>query len=264
MTMIFIRSLIFNIVFFMHTFIASIIFLLLCCFITRKQSLSLAKKSAHINQILLKYITKTNIQIEGIENIPTTGCIISIKHQSSWDTFYFLTCIQDPIFILKHTVFYIPILGFYFLKQGMIGVKRNSKYININSIINRAKKAIANNRQLIIYPEGTRRPPGAKPLYKRGIAHIYDSLSVPVIPIVVHAGLFWPRGKFMRYPGNFKVRVLKPIPPCMPRKIFFAELQEKMEHESNNLLLETVRDNPQLYLPETTKNALKHLQKNMS
>ncbi len=97
------------------------------------------------------------------------------------------------------------------------------------------------------------------PIYKKGIAHIYESLSVPVIPIVVHAGLFWPRKKFMRYPGNFKVRVLKPIPAGIPRKIFFAELQEKMEHASNNLLLETIRDNPQLYIPASTKKALQHL-----
>ncbi|WP_333947984.1 lysophospholipid acyltransferase family protein [Candidatus Liberibacter brunswickensis] len=261
--MIFLRSLIFNIVFFIHIFIASIIFLFACCFVSRKKCLLIAQKSAHINQIFLKYITKTNIQIEGIDNIPTTGCIIAIKHQSSWDTFYFLTCIKDPIFILKHTVFYIPVLGFYFLKQGMIGVKRNSKSIDMKNIIKRAKKAVVNNRQLIIYPEGTRRPPGDKPIYKRGIAHIYDALSIPVIPIVVHAGLFWPRRKFMRYPGNFKVRVLKPIPAGIPRKQFFAELQEKMEYESNNLLLETVRDNPQLHLPKSTKKALNNLQKNI-
>ncbi|KAE9510042.1 1-acyl-sn-glycerol-3-phosphate acyltransferase [Candidatus Liberibacter asiaticus] len=257
--MIFIRSLIFNIFFFIHIFIVSMIVLLLCCFITRKQCLYIAKKWAHVNQLLLKYITKTTVQIEGVDNIPSTGCIIAIKHQSSWDTFYFLTCIQDPIFILKHTVFYIPIIGFYCFKQGMIGVKRNSKNLDMKSIINRAKKAVMDNRQLIIYPEGTRRSPGDMPIYKKGIAHIYESLSVPVIPIVVHAGLFWPRKKFMRYPGNFKVRVLKPIPAGIPRKIFFAELQEKMEHASNNLLLETIRDNPQLYIPASTKKALQHL-----
>ncbi|WP_407041820.1 lysophospholipid acyltransferase family protein [Candidatus Liberibacter solanacearum] len=260
--MIFVRSLIFNILFLINTFAILIVLLLLNLFMTRKQCLYLAKIWAHTNQLLLKYITRTNIQIEGIENIPKTGCIIAIKHQSSWDTFFFLTCIEDPIFILKHTVFYIPIIGLYCIKQGMIGIKRNSRKLDMKTIINRAQKATTSNRQLIIYPEGTRRSPGDAPVYKKGIAHIYDSLAVPVIPIVVHAGLFWPRGKLMRYPGNFKVRVLKPIPAGIPRIIFFTDLQEKMEYESNKLLLETIHDNPKLNLPKSAQKALRQLQEN--
>lgn len=217
--------------------------------ITRKQCAHIAKIWAKINQLLLKYITKTNVIIEGLDNIPKTGCIIAIKHQSSWDTFYFLTCVEDPIFILKHTVFFIPIIGSYCIKQGMIGIDRSSKRLDMKNIIDLSRKAVENNRQLIIYPEGTRRLPGENAVYKKGISHIYDSLKVPVIPIVVHAGLFWPRRKFIRYPGYFKVRVLNPIPSNIPRKQFFEELQMKMESESEKLLLETIKDNPHLTLP---------------
>ncbi|AHA28327.1 lysophospholipid acyltransferase family protein [Candidatus Liberibacter americanus] len=251
--MIFIRSLIFNILFIINTFFTLIVLSISHLFITRKKCAHIAKIWAKINQLLLKYVTKTNVVIEGLDNIPKTGCIIAIKHQSSWDTFYFLTCVEDPIFILKHTVFFIPIIGFYCLKQGMIGVDRSSKRLDMKNIIDRSRQAVDNNRQLIIYPEGTRLLPGEKAIYKKGISHIYDSLKVPVIPIVVHAGLFWPKGRFVRYPGYFKVRVLNPIPPDMPRKKFFEEFQIKMEHESEILLLETIKDNPHLNLPLTAK-----------
>ncbi|MBY7649486.1 MAG: 1-acyl-sn-glycerol-3-phosphate acyltransferase [Candidatus Liberibacter europaeus] len=257
--MIFIRSLIFNILFFIHIFFVSLFFMMSYLFITRRQCLYIAKISTNINQLLLKYVTRTHVTIEGLDNIPKSGCIIAIKHQSSWDTIYFLTCVEDPIFILKHTVFYMPIIGLYCIKQGMIGVNRNSKNLNMKNIINRSREAVKNNRQLIIYPEGTRRSPGEATLYKKGISYIYDSLEVPVIPVVVHAGLFWPRGRFIRYPGHFKVRVLRPIPAKMPRQKFFEELKENMERESDKLLIETINDNPNLPLPTSAQIFYKKL-----
>ncbi|MBL0848873.1 MAG: 1-acyl-sn-glycerol-3-phosphate acyltransferase [Candidatus Liberibacter ctenarytainae] len=263
--MILIRSLIFNILFFLSIFLVLVIITLTYFVATRKKCLYIAKIWVNIIQLLLKYIVKTRITIEGKDNIPSSGCIIAIKHQSSWDTFYFFTCIEDPIYILKHTVFYIPLVGLYCLKQGMIGVKRNSKNLDMKKIINRSQKAMEQNRQLVIYPEGTRRLPGDNPIYKKGISYIYDSLAVPVIPIVVHAGLFWPRRTLKRYPGHFKVRVLEQIPAGMPRKQFFTVLQENMERESDKLLLETIQDNPHLPLPASVKqNLLKRTQNKTS
>ena len=108
-------------------------------------------------------------------------------------------------------------------------------------------------RQLIIYPEGTRRPPGAAPEYKYGIARLYRDLQMPVVPAVHHAGLFWPRRKSIRQPGHFKVRILPPFEPGMEPDAFFQHLVSVMEAASDQLLLETVDANPQLVLPEITK-----------
>ncbi|MBA5724012.1 1-acyl-sn-glycerol-3-phosphate acyltransferase [Candidatus Liberibacter sp.] len=260
--MILIRSIIFNILFCINILLAAIISIPLWLLSTKKQFMRFARIWVNIQQLLLKYVTKTCLKVEGLEHIPPKGCIIAIKHQSSWDTIFFLTCLNDPIFIVKRSIFYIPLFGWYCFRLGMIGVDRNSKRIDMRNIIKRSQKTVEQNRQLVIYPEGTRRPPGAKTIYKKGIAHIYNSLSVPVIPIVVHAGLFWPHKGFMRYPGNFKVRILPPIPPGMPKEDFFAKLQDNMEYESKKLLLETIQENPHLPLPISAKTTYEKLLEN--
>ena len=76
----------------------------------------------------------------------------------------------------------------------------------------------------------------------------------------MHPGLFWPRRKFLRFPGHFKVRILDPIQPGMDPDAFFAHLTETMERESDKLLLETVRANPHIPLPEVTAKRVAELE----
>ena len=114
-------------------------------------------------------------------------------------------------------------------------------------------------RQLIIYPEGTRRPAGAPPDYKYGIARIYAGAGVPVVPVVMHPGLFWPRRKFMRYPGHFKVRILPPIEPGLDKQVFLERLVRETETACDELLVEVARDPSGPPLPPTALDRLKAL-----
>ena len=77
----------------------------------------------------------------------------------------------------------------------------------------RARGELARDRQIVIFPEGTRRAPGAEPRYKYGVVHLYAETGVPCLPIALNSGLFWPRRSFRRYPGTIVVEVLDPIPP---------------------------------------------------
>ena len=113
--------------------------------------------------------------------------------------------------------------------------------------------------RLIISPEGTRPPPGAPPEYKSGIARLYRDLNAPVVPVVMHPGLFWPRRKFIRQPGHFKVRILPAIAPGMDPDAFLAHLIDVMETASDQLLVETVEANPHLDLPPTARQRLAEL-----
>ncbi|MGQ3281416.1 MAG: lysophospholipid acyltransferase family protein, partial [Shinella sp.] len=92
-----------------------------------------------------------------------------------------------------------------------------------------------------------------------GIARLYRDLGVPVLPVVMHPGLFWPRRKFIRHPGHFKVRILPPIEPGMDPDAFLAHLIEVMETASDQLLIETVAANPKLPLPPTAVQRLAEL-----
>jgi len=143
----------------------------------------------------------------------------------------------------------------------MIPVNRGARGKVMVEALRRTKEELATGRQLIIYPEGTRRPPGAEPLYKYGIARMYRDLQLPVVPVAMHPGLFWPRRSTLRYPGHFKVRILPPIQPGMDPDAFFAHLIEVTEKASDELLVDTVKRNPNLPLPPTAARRLAELQK---
>src|SRR5262249_54743343 len=93
-----------------------------------------------------------------------------------------------------------------------------------------------------IFPEGTRRAPGAEPKYKYGIAHIYADGAAPCLPIALNSGLFWPRRRFLRYPGTIQVEFLDPIAPGLDRDVFFARLQRDIETATARLVAEGERD----------------------
>ena len=154
---------------------------------------------------------------------------------------------------------WIPLFGQYVSKMRMIPVDRGAKGKVMAKVLERTKRQLDSGRQLIIYPEGTRRPVGAPPSYKYGIARLYRDLDVPVVPVVMHPGLFWPRRKFLRYPGHFKVQILPPIEAGMDPDAFMERLVDVMETASDKLLVETVRDNPRVPLREDARRRLAQL-----
>jgi len=257
--MIVLRSVLFNLVFYANLIIQMIIFTPFYFLAPRKRAFWVPKFWARTNHWLFKVMVGTTFEIEGLENIPNGGYIFAPKHQSFWDVYGLLPWQDDPVYILKRELMWIPIFGWYVAKQRMIAVDRGAKGKVMADVLVRTKERMNEGRQLNIYPEGTRRPPGAPPEYKYGIARLYRDLNVPVVPVVMHPGLFWPRRKFRRFPGHFKVRILPAIQSGMDADAFFAHLISVMETASDALLIETVKNNPHLPLPPTTVTRLKEL-----
>jgi len=129
----------------------------------------------------------------------------------------------------------------------------------LRSIGEGAARAIAEGRQIIIYPEGTRRPPGAPPQYKYGVAHLYLELGLPVVPIAHNAGLYWPRRRFLRFPGTIRARVLPPIMPGLDRDAFLERLQRVTEAACDEFLIAAARDPAPPPMPPTAVERLKAL-----
>jgi 1-acyl-sn-glycerol-3-phosphate acyltransferase len=257
--MIAIRSVLFNTLFYISLIIQMIIFTPVYFLLPRKKAFFVPKFWARNNLWLMKVICGTTFEIEGLENLPQGSFIFAPKHQSFWDTFAFLPNLDDPIYILKRELLWIPVFGWYVAKQRMVPVDRSARGRAMAGVMQLTRERMKSGRQLIIYPEGTRRPPGADPVYKFGIARLYRDLDLPVVPVVQHAGLFWPRRKFMRYPGHFKVRILPPIERGMEPDAFFERLVSVMETASDQLLIDTAASNPDLPLPPTAKARLEAL-----
>lgn len=257
--MIVFRSVLFNAVFYLNLIGQMIIMTPAYFLLPRKKAYSVAKNWARSNHWLLAKIVGTTFDVEGLENAPPGSYIVAPKHQSFWDAYALLPWFDDPLYILKRELTWIPLFGWYLKKQRMVPVNRNARGKVMAAVMRQTKVEMEAGRQLIIYPEGTRRPPGAPAEYKYGIARLYRDLQVPVLPVVMHPGLFWPRRKFIRHPGHFKVRVLPPIEPGMDPDAFLAHLIEVMETASDQLLIETVAANPKLPLPPTAVQRLAEL-----
>lgn len=257
--MIILRSILFNTLFYASLILQMILLSPYYFLAPRKKAFAIPKNWARSNHWLMEKVVGTTFTVEGLENIPAGGYILAPKHQSLWDTYALLPWLDDPVYILKRELMWIPIFGWYVARQKMIPVDRGARGKVMVKVMERAKEEMAAGRQLIIYPEGTRRPAGAEPAYKYGIARIYRDLDVPVVPVAMHPGLFWPRRKFLRFPGHFKVRILPPIEPGLDPDVFYETLVEKLEKASDELLIETVRDNPKVPLPPTAVQRLKEL-----
>lgn len=91
-------------------------------------------------------------------------------------------------------------------------------------------------RPIVIYPEGTRTAPGAASVYHPGVAALYSQLELPVVPVALNSGLFWPRNSFVKKPGKITITFLPPIMPGLKGREFLKQLQEQVEQESNRLI----------------------------
>ena len=191
---------------------------------------------------LLRVICGIKVEWHGLEKIPKGAFLVAAKHQSAWETFALLPLFPMPTAIVKRELLRIPWFGWHLWKCGMIAVDRSAGRDALAGVIAGTRAALAQGRQVIIFPEGTRRPPGAEPDYKLGIVQVYAAVGAPCLPIALNSGLFWPRRKFVRYPGTVRVEILDPLPANLPKREFFARLRHDIEAATARLVAEGERD----------------------
>jgi len=242
--MIVIRSLLFNAAFYVVTAILLVGTLPVYLILPRWFAMGVVRTWAAWCVALLRALAGTRSEIRGRENLPTGAALVAVKHQSAFETFALIPLLHNPTIVMKRQVRSFPIFGWYTIKSGMIHVDRAGKTEALRALVGRAREAVADGREIIIFPEGTRRPPGAPPAYQSGIAMLYRSLGVPVVPVAVNSGLYWPRRSFLHYPGTIVVEFLPAIEPGLDSRAFLAELQRTIETASDRLLAEAARATP--------------------
>lgn len=237
--MIFLRSLAFNVFFYVHTFVWLFV-LLPTEVLPRIWLIRGVKQWAATNRWALQAIGGVRVELRGREHIPETGAIIASKHQSTFETVSMLDLFVDPTYVLKKELLSIPLFGWYAKKAEQIPVDRTAGRLALAKMTERAKLEMARGRQLIIYPEGTRKPAGAEPSYKHGVAHLYRELGVPMVPVALNSGLFWPRHGFLRHPGTLVVEFMPIIPAGLDPEEAFAQLREAIETGTERLIAEAL------------------------
>ena len=186
------------------------------------------------------------MEYRGVENIPEGGYIIAVKHQSFLETFSLLKYSPDFAIIMKKQLMYIPMFGLYLVVGRQIGIDRQRGHSALSQLIEQGRAVLRAGRQVYIYPEGTRRPPGAPPMYKFGVAALYEATGAPCLPVAVNTGLFWGRRGFRRRPGIAVIEYLPPIPPGLDRDVFAARLESEIEAACARLNEEAVVADPSL------------------
>lgn len=251
--MIAVRSALFNALLYLTTAIEMIVFTPYYFLVSRRRAWFVPKFWSRTNNWLLRTICGTEFTIDGLENLDRAramseaagkggGYILAPKHQSFWDTFALLPHLRDPVIILKRQLLFIPLFGLFLSRMNMIAIRRSKGRSALQQASERGREEVlGEGRELIIYPEGTRRAPGEQGPYKYGITHLYHELNVPVVPVAWNPGLFWPRRRFRRYPGHIHCRVLEPIEPGLGKDEFTALLTERLEGAQDELLLEQAR-----------------------
>jgi len=186
----------------------------------------------------LRWFCGVKVEIRGQEHVPGGPVLIAGKHQAMLDVFIPFLIFRDPVLVMKRELLWYPVLGWYAVKARMMAIDRAGGAKTMRKMLAAAEVRVnGESRQMLIYPEGTRSPPGAKPSYKpAGIRAFYKSLKLPLVPLATNAGLCWPARGLTRSPGRVVYEVLPPLTADLDPKAMLGDLETVLEAGCDRLL----------------------------
>ena len=186
---------------------------------------------------ITKHIMGIKLEIKGMEHLPKDGAyILASKHQSAYETVVLPYLIPNIAIILKEELTKIPLWGLYPTKLGMIAIDRSSGTRAMRSIVKGALKVKEQGRPILIFPQGTRVPPGETESYKSGVAKVYKDTALPIIPMALNAAVCWPKNGFIKKSGTITFEFLPMIPAGKKPQEMLKELENVLETHSHALL----------------------------
>lgn len=197
--------------------------------LTRRTSVAAIRAWARVVRTLARLICRISFRSEGRENIPEGPCIVAAQHQSSFETYAMFLEFDRPVFVLKRELIFIPVVGWYMQRAGLVHVDRGAGASAMRKMFREAQEALATGGQVILFPEGTRVKPGTSVDYKPGIAALYTYCDAPVIPMALNSGHIWGKTRILKRPGEIVFRYLPALPKGLSREEMLAELRKRIE-----------------------------------
>lgn len=188
------------------------------------------------NLIALAWIVGLTFREEGRDNIPGAPCLVICNHQSTWETLAALVLFPDVAIIAKQELLGIPILGWFLRRSPMIIIDRGGAARTLHRMIDESIATLAAGRSVLIFPEGTRKPPNEAVVFKRGVGLLYKALGVPVLPMVVDSGRYWGLGRSPKRSGTVTISYLQTIEPGLDPSEFAALSERLMQAEKVRML----------------------------
>jgi 1-acyl-sn-glycerol-3-phosphate acyltransferase len=223
--MIFLRSALFNVTFFttgLALTLAGTVFRL----VDPNRVMDVARLWARLNVAALRVICGIRLNVVGREHLPEGAALIASVHQSAFDTMVWLTLVPRCCYVLKQELVRIPLFGKMIMATGMIAVDRHRGAASLRSLLREADRAIRESRQIIIFPEGTRSPPGTVLPLQPGVAALAARTGLQVVPVVTNSGSFWGRRAFRKRPGTISIIIHPPLPSGLRREELMTQLRQ--------------------------------------
>ena len=168
---------------------------------------------ARFNLWALEKICGIRFDVRGAENIPAGAAIIMSKHQSTWETLAFQVIFPAQVWVLKRELLYLPFFGWGLAMLEPIAIDRNAKTKAMEQVLEQGAERLRKGRWVVVFPEGTRIPPGKKGRYKLGGAKLAEHTGVQAVPVAHNAGEFWAKRQYLKAPGTIQVVIGPPIDP---------------------------------------------------
>jgi 1-acyl-sn-glycerol-3-phosphate acyltransferase len=224
--MIFIRSLLFNVWFFGMTMILGFYGIGLRWFAPRR-TLGLARLWARCVLAGARVLCGIEAKVTGAEHLATSGPIlIASQHQSAFDTLIWLQLLPRASYVFKQELARIPLFGPLLRPAGQILVNRGAGANALRSLLREAKHAQANNRQIVIFPEGTRTRFGEDLPLHPGVVALSKQLALPVLPVATDSGRRWKRHAFLKTPGPVQIHIMPPIQLGLSRDELVTQIKQ--------------------------------------
>jgi 1-acyl-sn-glycerol-3-phosphate acyltransferase len=227
------RSALFNVGAAVLTF--GIGFLLLPTLVTRRSAGFTVQLWARLVLWWLALSVGLRVRLTGAEHLPEGPAILAAKHQSTFDTVFWLTLDPLPAYVLKRELLLIPFYGWYCGRAGMLPVDRAGGGPALKRMMRGAQRVVAEGRKIVIFPEGTRTAPGERRAWHPGVAALL-STGAPLVPVATDSGAFWGRRAFRKRPGVLTVAVLPAVPAGLPRGLRIGAAEAAVEAESLRLI----------------------------
>jgi 1-acyl-sn-glycerol-3-phosphate acyltransferase len=198
---------------------------------------------------LIRHLLGIEFRVVGRENIPAQPCVVLCKHQSAWETIMLQKIFRLPSFVYKRDLHWLPFFGWGLWLMPFVGIDRNAGKQALNQVAERGKQRLAEGYPVVIFPEGTRVPPGQKKRYKIGGAHLAVQSGAVAVPVALNSGECWGRKAFFKRPGVVTVSI---GPAIDPKGLSAEDISLRAETWIEN---EMRRISPHLYKDEAASTA---------
>jgi 1-acyl-sn-glycerol-3-phosphate acyltransferase len=225
--MIFLRSALFNLLFFGITAGLSLVGTAVRL-VNPERVMSVAILWARLNVAVLRFTCDIRLEVVGREHLPKGAALIASRHQSAFDTMVWLTLVPRCCYVLKHELLRIPLFGKLIQATRMIAVDRTGGGATLRSLLREGERAVREARQIVIFPEGTRSQPDSILPLQPGVAALASRTGLAVIPVVTNSGMYWGRRAFRKRPGTIRIVIRPPLPGDLRKDELMVRLREQL------------------------------------